>query len=194
MESSQSAKKGWVLTEEAFAKFLSSLDPDRDCAGEKYETLRAMLVKFFEWREAWYPEDFADETLNRVARKIDSGEVVRDITTFCIGVARLVLLESRKGPDSRRADLEDLTLFAAPVPDELDKRQECLNHCLRELPDDNRLLILQYYQENRRKKIDNRAALAERLGIPLNALRSRAQRIRGNLEQCVKRCVKKNNY
>jgi DNA-directed RNA polymerase specialized sigma24 family protein len=34
-------------------------------------------------------------------------------------------------------------------------------------------------------------ALAERLDIPLNALRSRAQRIRDKLEQCVTRCGRK---
>ena len=40
----------------------------------------------------------------------------------------------------------------------------------------------------KRGKIDNRLSLAEKLGIPLNALRSRAQRVRAKLEQCVNRC------
>jgi hypothetical protein len=60
----------WTLTEEAFAKFLAQLDPDTERAGERYETLRLTLVKFFDWRGAHFPEECADETFNRVARKI----------------------------------------------------------------------------------------------------------------------------
>jgi DNA-directed RNA polymerase specialized sigma24 family protein len=37
-------------------------------------------------------------------------------------------------------------------------------------------------------------AMAERLGIPLNALRSRTQRIRNKLERCIMRCCKENNF
>jgi hypothetical protein len=36
----------WILTEEAFAKLLAYLDPDKERAGERYETLRLTLVKF----------------------------------------------------------------------------------------------------------------------------------------------------
>ena len=38
---------------------------------------------------------------------------------------------------------------------------------------------------------DDFVAMAERMGIPLNALRSRAQRIRNRLEECVNGCVNK---
>src|ERR671938_30866 len=62
-----------ALTAEAFTKLLARLDPDRERAGEKYEELRRTLVKFFEWRGAPFPEDQADETFNRVARKLDEG-------------------------------------------------------------------------------------------------------------------------
>jgi DNA-directed RNA polymerase specialized sigma24 family protein len=64
--------------------------------------------------------------------------------------------------------------------------------CLRELPSDSRRLITEYYRDEKRQKIDNRLSLANRLGIPLNALRSRAQRVRDKLERCVIRCCKKN--
>jgi hypothetical protein len=50
---------------------------------------------------------------------------------------------------------------------------------------------MQYYQDEKRDKIDHRKGLAERLGIPLNALRSRAQRMRDRLEKCVSECVEK---
>jgi DNA-directed RNA polymerase specialized sigma24 family protein len=183
----------WELTGEAFAKLLAGLAPNPEQAGEKYEELRLRLIKLFDWRGAQFPEDCADETLNRVARKLAQGETIQDIPTYCQGVARLVLLEKFKHPERQRADLEEIAPLAAPEPEETDERQACFEHCLRELPLESRQLIMQYYQDEKRAKINNRAHLAERLGIPLNALRSRAQRIRDRLEQCLERCLKKIN-
>jgi RNA polymerase sigma factor (sigma-70 family) len=187
------SKLEWTLSAEALARFLAGLDPDSDRAGEKYESLRLTLIKFFDWRGAHFPEECADETINRVIHKLDEGDTIRDIPTYCHGVARLVLLEKLKSPESRRADFEELppTALAAPDPEEPDERQECFERCLNELPVESRQLILQYYSEEKREKIDRRLKMAERLGIPLNALRSRAQRIRDRLEECINGCVKK---
>ncbi|MGH9938270.1 MAG: RNA polymerase sigma factor [Blastocatellia bacterium] len=181
------------MSEEALAGFLACLDADSDRAGAKYESLRLTLIKFFDWRGARFPEECADETLNRVIRKIDEGETIRDVPTYCHGVARLVLLEKLKGPDSKRADIEDLSPAAlrAPEPEEKDDKQECFEWCLNELPLESRQLILQYYSDEKREKIGRRLSLAQRLGIPLNALRSRAQRIRNRLEECIHDCMKK---
>jgi DNA-directed RNA polymerase specialized sigma24 family protein len=185
----------WELTSEALAKFLVCLDQDADRAGARYESIRLALIKFFDWRGAPFPEELADESLNRVIRKIDEGEALRDVPTYCHGVARLVLLESLKRPDSRRADIEELDQVAAPEPEVTpDERLARFKRCLSELSAESRQLILQYYQDERRRKINNRLSLAERLGIPLNALRSRAQRIRDKLEECVTRRVKKNDF
>ena len=191
---SLSSKSGWNLTAEAFAKFLACLDPNAEKAGEKYEAIRQTLVKFFDWRGAHFPEDCADETLNRVTRKIDEGDVVQDVATYCHGVARLVLLEKFKSPDSRRTDFEELPPLAAadPQEEEPDARQECFNRCLHELPAESQQILLQYYQDEKRTKINNRLTLAERLGIPLNALRNRVQRLRDKLEHCIEQCQKKN--
>ena len=67
----------------------------------------------------------------------------------------------------------------------------CLRECLRDLSEENRELIIEYYQEEGRAKIEDRKTLAGKLGISLNALFSRAKRIRDKLEQCVTRCVKR---
>ena len=184
----------WALNSVALNKFLACLDGDVERAGEQYETIRLALIKFFDWRRAHFPEDLADETLNRVMRKIDEGETLRDVPTYCLGVARFVWRESLKNPDQRRADLAELKQHAAPAQTfltEADERQSCFEHCLNELPLENRQLILRYYQDERRQKINQRVALAARLGIPLNALRSRAQRIRDRLEQCIADCLEK---
>ncbi|HWQ31928.1 MAG TPA: hypothetical protein VNQ79_03515 [Blastocatellia bacterium] len=165
MDSVSFSRTEWSLTSEAFARFLVCLDPDSERAGEKYESVRLMLLKFFDWRGAHFPEECADETINRVIRKIDEGETIRDIPTYCHGVARMILLETLKRAENRRADIEEVSQLelAAPEPD--DPRQECFNHCLREPPVESRQLIMQYYQDEKRAKINNRLVLAERLGI-----------------------------
>jgi DNA-directed RNA polymerase specialized sigma24 family protein len=195
-ESSQQSHREWILTEEAFAKFLTCLDPNPASAGEKYEALRESLVKFLDWRGASFPEELADETFNRVTRKLDEGEIIRDLPTYCHGVARLVFLQSLERPDSKRVELEKLPPIAvsAPEPDLTETRRECLNRCLRQLSVENRELIIEYYRKEKREKIDHRAALAQRLGIPVNALRSRAQRIRDKLERCIRRCCKNHDF
>jgi DNA-directed RNA polymerase specialized sigma24 family protein len=193
MDGVSASKSEWTLSEEALARFLLCLDSDSDRAGAKYESLRLMLMKFFDWRGALFPEECADETINRIIRKIDEGETIRDIPTFCYGVARLVFLERLKSPESRRVDFEELSpaILVAPGPEERDERQECFERCLNELPLESRQLILQYYSNERRAKIDGRRALAQRMSIPLNALRNRAQRIRNRLEACVDGCIGK---
>jgi RNA polymerase sigma factor (sigma-70 family) len=185
-------RQKWELTGEALEKFLATLDPDSHRAGEKYEALRESLISFFDWQGGLSPEDLCDETLNRVVKKIDEGEAVQNVPAYCRGVARLVLLEYRKGAAARRADVEELASLPAPAPIESgDERRDWLENCLRELPVDARQLVLQYYKEDRQQKIDARAALAEKLGIPLNALRSRVQRLRDRLEQCVRRAMQR---
>jgi DNA-directed RNA polymerase specialized sigma24 family protein len=189
-------KTKWGLTPGAFDKLLASLDPDRERAGEKYEQVRDGLVCFFEWRGGPSPEDHADETLNRVARKLDEGGTVDDPLTYVYGVARMLLLEIHKRRARERVALADLAAASRPPPPDAEEealaqlRLDCLRRCLGELPREGRDLITAYYQGEKRAKIDNRKRLAEQLGIPLNALRLRARRLWAALEECVGGCVK----
>jgi DNA-directed RNA polymerase specialized sigma24 family protein len=196
MESVSSPERERELTSKAFAKLLAKLSADPEIAGIEYEELRRRLIKFFEWRGAFFPEDLADETLNRTARKIDEGEEIeKNVIALALGVAHFVFLETTKHPNNRRAPLEDLIPVAAPpehrVEDD-DLRAVYLRECLRGLSKENRELIIEYYGEEGRAKIEDRKALAEKLGISLNALFSRAKRIRDRLEQCVTQRLKIN--
>jgi DNA-directed RNA polymerase specialized sigma24 family protein len=181
------------LRPEAFAGFLSLLSSDPDLAGEKYEELRRQLIKFFEWRGAFIADQLADETLNRVIRKIDAGEEVeKSILAFCLGIARFVLMEHKRHPDNRRVEIDEIFAFAAPPvqqEEDDDLWLVCLRECLRGLPEEDRKLIVEYYEEDRQAKIDNRKALAAKLGISPHALFSRAKRIRDRLEQSVMDCI-----
>ena len=184
-------KKDWALTSEAFDRLLACLDTDRERAGVKYETVRRKLVKFFEWRGAEFPEEHADEAINRVARKITEGEEIRDLNHYVGGVARLLLMEIFKRRHQERAALEHLPASELPAEEsaEINPRVKCFEICVDALAAENRDLIVAYYREEKRNKIEHRKELARRLEIPLNALRIRAHRIRAKLEECVHRCV-----
>lgn len=185
-------KKTWSLTREAFDKFLSCLDGDRDTAGRQYEKIRSKLISFFEWRDCPFPEDRADEAINRVVKKIDEGEELRDPSTYVFGVARILMLEITRVREKERTALNLLPPPQSETEDsdELESRVKCLRHCLEELPTDSRELIIGYYQGEQRSKIENRRRLAEKLGMPVNALRIRACRLREKLAGCLDRCMK----
>jgi DNA-directed RNA polymerase specialized sigma24 family protein len=180
----------WVLTQEAFDRLLASLGEHREIAGERYVEIRKNLVRFFEWRGSDAPEDNADETINRIARRISEGEQIRNPGSYCLGVARLLLLE-KNGERARQqqvlAELTNSISNSAEVQQE-DARVDCLRDCLQQLPSANRELILQYYCGDGGAKIKIRKNLAARLGIPINTLRMRALRIREELQRLVENC------
>jgi DNA-directed RNA polymerase specialized sigma24 family protein len=190
MNSPPPSQEDSVLTQQAFDRFLACIDADRERAGQKYETLRCKLVKFFEWRAcAVAAVDLTDETLNRVACRISQGEIVRDISNYAYGVARMIYLEKMKELKREEAARENVPTETDPEDPRATERLECFENCLQKLSDENRKLIVAYYQEQRRAKIKLRKELAERLGIQLNALRIRAHRIRTKLEDCVMNCL-----
>ena len=183
-------RQKWALNQEAFDKLLVTFDVDRETAGRKYLEIRNNLTRFFEWRGCSFPEDHADETINRMAKRVFEGEAILNHSGYAMGVARLLLLEINKGRQREQSALAEIG--AAPdvyVPEDDDEsRLTCLRSCLQTLSPDNRELILQYYQGEKGEKIENRKKLLDRLGIPVNTLRMRALRLRERLQACVEEC------
>ncbi len=186
------AKAKWSLTQDAFEKLLNSFSQDRDEAGAQYEIIRRKLVRFFEWRAIEAADERADETINRVARRIAEGQIIDNLRSYFYGVARMVFMETLKEREHAPVTFEDALpnlhqeVTQEPEPD---PRVVCFDRCLDSLPPESRNLIMTYYEEERRAKIELRQELAERLQIPLNALRIRAHRIRVNLERCITTCL-----
>jgi DNA-directed RNA polymerase specialized sigma24 family protein len=110
---------------------------------------------------------------------------VQDVRKYVHGIARLVALERRRTPAP--SSLEDFPLadVAATVPDDEHPLRDSFDRCLGEMAEENRSLILHYYEGQGSAKITNRRTLATTLGVTENALRSRVQRLRDRLEQCV---------
>lgn len=190
----QVAKKTkWQLTPTAFDLLLSAFDANRETAGEKYLSLRKNLVRFFEARGFATAEDAADEVLNRLARKLETGEKLENVNTYALGVARMHALELRKSPLQKTSN-ELPEISVQPFDAEKEEKNEklkCLDECLSELSDDNREIIVGYYRGEKREKIENRERLANSLGIPNNALRNRAVRLRDKLENCITNCLRR---
>jgi len=60
----------------AFRQFLNWLDDGSDSRGEKYLEMRRRLVAYFDRKNCVAPDDLADETLNRVARRLEEEGII----------------------------------------------------------------------------------------------------------------------
>jgi DNA-directed RNA polymerase specialized sigma24 family protein len=182
----------WSITPQAFDKLLGHFSPDRDEAGRKYENVQIKLLRFFEWRGVGSPDKRTDETLDRVARRIDEGQQIDSLMAYIYRVAYLVFLEALKEPEYAAIDIETdpgLTYQPELEDSERERRLHCFDLCLEGLPVESRQMIVGYYQGERHAKIEFRKQLAEGLRIPLNALRIRVHRIRMTLEKCITECL-----
>ena len=171
-----------------FDRLLVRLDRDPQRAATEFERLRRTLVKFFDWRGASSPDDAADETLERLAGKLEEKVEIVDVPAFAHGIARLVLHEVQRS-EARHASLDEVELAApeavdGPVPESL---LRSLRPCLEALPRDGRELLLAYYASgDGAGKIEGRQRLARKHGLSGNALRSRVQRLRDRVEACLR--------
>jgi RNA polymerase sigma factor (sigma-70 family) len=180
-----------TITAAGLALLLARLDSNAERAALEYERLRRTLVRFFDWRGIWPPDECADETLDRLARRLEGATPIEDLRSYASGIARMVLLERRRRPVFDPIDeARDRAAPAATPQDEQRERvRDCLDRCLAEMPPDSRSLVLRYYEGERHAKIVNRRRLADALGVSESALRSRVQRLRDALERCMERCA-----
>jgi DNA-directed RNA polymerase specialized sigma24 family protein len=162
----------------------------------QYEQLRRRLITMFTFRRCAEPESLADETLDRVARKIAEspgwGAEIPSGTARVFGVAWNVARESFRehrsvampeqwdpvDPSSRLEDAEDV-----------ERAEHCLDACLAQLPPQERDLVLAYYREERSARITLRSRLASTLGLTASGLRVKVHRLTGGLRSCIAACT-----
>ena len=191
-------QKNWSAEHGAFRRFLDWLDEGVDSGGRRYIEMRRRLVQYFARKNCPAPDELAAETLHRVSRRLGEAGEIRDASPahYCYIVAKFVFLEYLRSPGRGQVSLETVpdlrdaaaSTTAAAALEEQGIRLNCLENCLQKLPSDHRDLILEYYRDERRLKIDGRHRMAARLGVSVNALRIRACRIREKVEQCVHTC------
>jgi hypothetical protein len=183
---------GRPLGPQEFEALLRQLGRDREEAGRRYEQLRSRLVTVFTYRRCAGPEELADQTLDRVARRVleKNQDGWEDLTAFAYGVAWNVARESFRSARTM------------PLPDEWDppdssdrdgdhpeRRDACLGRCLTALPAEDRGLLMSYFEHAGGEKIRQRALLARELSISPNALRLRIHRLLSNVRPCVLKCL-----
>ena len=192
--------RDWVPDAGAFHRLLVWLDEGVDSQGQRYVEMRRRLADYFDRRGAPSPEALADETLNRVARRLDETGAIDDIVParYCYITAKFVLLESLRQAHRETQTIRTAAALASGVHSGLvadaatDIRQQlldCLARCLASSTPADRTLILDYYGAATATAIAHRKRLALRLAVTANALAIRACRIRERLEDCVSRCA-----
>ena len=146
--------------------------------------MRRVLVKFFDWRGIERPEECADITIDRLARRLEDDVEIHHVQHYALGIARLVALEALRAPaHAPLDDVGDVPMIAAVV--EEDALARSFDRCLAEFTEASRTLLLQYYEGGPGQRMSVRQHLARALQISEGALRSRVQRLRDRLEQCI---------
>src|SRR5438876_789374 len=89
-------KREWAPDAGTFHRLLVWLDEGVDSDGRRYVDMRRRLVAYFQRRGATAPDEAADETLNRVARRLDEAGAIDDgpPARYCYITAKFVLLET----------------------------------------------------------------------------------------------------
>lgn len=179
------AKKLQALKQEDFEGLLGWLDSDPDRAGELYEKIRWRLIAILASRACHIPEELADETIDRVARRVVDirDSYIGDKGIYFLGVMNNVHHEYLKRPALRPVVEPHENVEAK------ERLHVCLDRCLDKLAPQSRQIIERYYAQDKRAKIDLRRRIAHELGISAGNLRARALRIREKLHTCIEQCL-----
>ncbi len=184
--------KPWVPTSVDFNAFIEWLDGGVASHGGAYVEMHARLVSYFARKGCAAPDTLADETLTRVARRLQEAGQIKDVSPaqYCYIVARFVLLEHLRSGEHRAVQLPVNLADASPVLDANARERllMCLSECLARLSEDDRELILTYYSGEGAGRIATRRALAAKYGLTPNALMIRASRLRERLRACLAEC------
>lgn len=186
-------KKDREIHPDAFEKMLKWLDKDRDIAGQKYEAIRLRLIKIFDYRQCTNSEELADIVFDRVLKKFDENALADGGNPYAYfyKVADYIYRENLRKPIA--VELSD-DIALDEKEESFEPYSECLKKCLKNLSSEKQRLIIGYYEEEKRAKINLRQSLAQSIGIPMQILHSRVFRIRTSLQQCVLKCVKESGF
>ena len=179
-----------TLEQAELDRLLVWLDSDRERAGERYEQIRWRLITIFAARNCAVPEELADETIDRVARRVADIETnyTGDKALYFFGVANNVHHEYLKRPAPPES-----AVAIDEGDDDREQRHRCLEQCLGKLPADTREMLMRYYSQEKQAKIDLHKAMAGQMGVTINTLRLRVLRLKEKLQPCIKRCLERSD-
>lgn len=193
MRAMAKGKREGQLTASSFDLLLSKLGDKPSEAGLRYERLRGRLIFFFLRRLLPGPEDLADETIDRLVRRLTEGEEISSIEAYSLGIARFVAQEQttlivREITPSKKfwenIWAPDLTKDDEALDHSL--RLDAMEQCLALLPPPDIQLLRDYYLVEGGSKIEARRLLAERNAITSGALRKKIFSICSGLRDCIR--------
>lgn len=183
------------LTKENFNALLNWLSSDSEKAGVEYERIRNGLINFFRYRGCADSDMLADETINRVAMKLDQYDLSKDISkmSFFYGFAKNLIHEYF---DQLKIDAfsEEKHQFYFAKFTETDEPEnvdlKCLDKCLSKLKAADRKFIISYYSEEKGEKIETRKIIAKKFNLSVKGIHTKAFRVRESLKTCILNCFK----
>lgn len=183
--------KDRAITPEQLQRLLQWFDADEDQAATLYLETRHRIEMYFAARKFQNAEELTDIVFERVLMRVDdwASQPDRKPIIFFFGVAKKVVLEQATIPDPVELPKD----IVAEKNEGKEILADCLEQCLARLSPEKHRLILEYYQDDRRAKIDHRKELAKKIGMSENALRLQVYRIRQELEICLRKCLEHEN-
>lgn len=212
MSNQRRKNERWDINEEVGRKFLQVLDPDPLEAEARYERIRRKLILYISRHlgsiKQGDPDDLADETIRRAARKIgeEGVELTGSVEQYCYGIAYHVLQEywdKAKATREKEEQLEGVPNIPAkesaerpPIKNYLDEQNlACLRRCLKEHFSKLEIAaILRYHdlQPDPGQTKQIRKTLAKRFKTSPKNLANRMDRHREKLLRCIKLCLDEN--
>ena len=182
------------LTAKDFDAMLALFSPDREEAGEKYEQMRQGLERYFHFKGCADPRFLADETINRVAAKIETFDPLRNVrpASYFYGFASNVLMEYRRNASRELSLSENQCAAGIPVTEDGtgEAESKCLRKCLEKLSAPEKEMIVDYYRCAGRQRNELRRQICERIECTAAALYTKIFRIKRTLRDCIENCLK----
>lgn len=176
-----------TMSDDLFEQFLIRCEPEMSSSAERHSRLQGKLIRFFSWRRCSDPEGLADETIGRLVTSVYAGETIEQPSGYALGTARNVYREyiRKQSRLTQICDESEAEIEKQHAPAKPDPFLECAELCLKRLPHDKRLLLEQYYSEER-----DREELARQDGVSLAGLRTKIHRLKAELRECYDECIR----
>jgi DNA-directed RNA polymerase specialized sigma24 family protein len=112
-------KPRWNLNAESLNRLLQFLDANPTAAANHYEQIRDRLMRFFEWKGCIPGDAFADETIDRVAKRLAEGIETQPDNPYLYfhGVAVNLVRERWRKADREPSSLETVKEQQLPAVD-----------------------------------------------------------------------------
>ena len=177
------------ITSESFDRLLDAFSSDKTEAGLAYSKLRDSLVRFFEIKGDFAPNEAADATIDRVVLKLSQIREIDDLTKYSFAVARFIFLERLRLSNNERIAAEGFYADKINLKTEIEDDEFApLRECFEKLDEDEKNILEKYFADVPHSKlIENRGEICIENNISANHLRLKVFRLRKTLHNCVKK-------